>query len=183
MPKSAATIFGLVLVAVSIGFNIWRYPIVWRMTTSTASPATKTAATPPATPRPAPAAVEPARSSVATSAVQPIELPPPKPESATPPLTLARSETPTPIPSVAKSPTADAMATAEQRPPAPDNLEKPLVPIPRITTTARPVGSPEAAKDVLRLPPVDPNMPTLVGSYPCSSSAGAIPTYPSTGIR
>jgi hypothetical protein len=180
MPKSAATIFGLALVAVSIGFNIWRYPIVWRMTAPSAPPATKTAT---AAPRPAPAAVEPARSSVATSAVQPIKLPPPKPESATPPLALAGSEAPKPIPGVANSPTADAMATAEQSPSAPDNLEKPLVPIPRMATAAIPIGTPKAAKEMHRLPPVDPNMPTLVGLSSCSSSAGAIPIYPSTGIR
>ena len=31
MPRSAATIFGLALVAFSIGFNTVRYPIVWDM--------------------------------------------------------------------------------------------------------------------------------------------------------
>ena len=31
MAKTTATIFGLVLAAVSIGVNISRYPIVWQM--------------------------------------------------------------------------------------------------------------------------------------------------------
>ena len=50
MPKSAATIFGLALVAVSIGFNIWRYPIVWRMSGPTAPSTAQTAAAPPQRP-------------------------------------------------------------------------------------------------------------------------------------
>ncbi len=95
---------------------------------------------------------------------------------------LAVSDAPKPIPDAVNSPTAVTMATAEQRPPASSNLEKPLVPIPRMAIAAGPIGTLEAAHAVRRLPPVDPNVPTLTGPY-ASGPPGAIPIYPSTGIQ
>ena len=169
MPKSAGTLFGLALVAASIGFNIWRYPIVWRMTGPMGAPLAKTTAAPPVAPRPAPAAVEPAGSSAATSAVQPIKLLPPKPEPTTPPLMLAATAAPRPIPGTANR--ADTMTTAGRRPSAADDLEKPLVPVPSMAAAALPPETSDGVNGVRRLPPVDPNMPTLVGTYPSGPSA------------
>jgi len=174
MPRSAATIIGLALVAVSIGFNIWRYPIVWRMISPVAAPAA---------PR-APAAVEASHPSAAASAVQPIKLPPAQPQPATPqpatpPLMLATQGEPKPV----RGPASDAApAAAERGLPASTSLEKPLVPVPRMAAVAKPIGTADAAAAVRRLPPVDPNVPTMSGSY-ASGRSDAIPIYPSTGIQ
>jgi hypothetical protein len=183
MPKSAATFFGLALIAVSIGFNIWRYPIVWRMTSPTGSSAATSAGTTPTTPKPAPpAAVEPSGGSAVAAPVQPIKPPPSEPRAATPPLMLAASEPPRPIVDAARIAATDAVAAAKRAEASSSTLEKPMVPIPRLVVTAGPIGTCQAVGEVRRLPPVDPYAATLIGTND-SGPLGAIPTYPSTGIR
>jgi hypothetical protein len=63
-----------------------------------------------------------------------------------------------------------------------ESMKKPLVPIPSMAVAPLPAETPEEANGVRRLPPVDPDMPTLVGPCP-SSPPGALPIYPSTGIQ
>jgi hypothetical protein len=184
MPRSATTLFGLALVACSIGFNIWRYPIVWQM----AGPM-------------APAA--------ATSAIQPIKSPLAKPEPAMPPPTLPTGSEPKSVRGAAVDVTptgaerglsAPTGVTSEKFSPLPQapplqwggvsrqrgsieshtSLERPLVPVPRMAAVAKPIGMAEPAGAVRRLPPVDPNVPPMAGP---GLSGGAIPVYPSTGIE
>jgi hypothetical protein len=207
MPRSAATIFGLVLVACSIGFNLWRYPIVWRMADPIVAPAAMSAA-----PKATPAAGESSHPSAATSAVQPIKSPPAPPERATPPLVPATQSEPTPVrgatndvtpPGSERGLTVSTGVTSEKSLPIPqapplqwggvsrqqgsigscNNLERPLAPVPGMATVAKPTGTAEPADAVRRLPPVDPNMRTMAGTFASGSSGGAIPIYPSTGIE
>jgi hypothetical protein len=183
MPKSAAIFFGVVLVAASIGFNIWRYPTVWQMT-GTMMPSAVKMAEAPAAPRPTPAAVEPLQASGSASTISPIKLPPSKPEyAATPPLLMKGPDVPKPIADVKGKQTA--AVKIESPPPAPDRLEKPMAPVPKmagITSAVPPIGGLQGSDAVRRLPPVDPSEPTLVGTYP-SRFSGSIPIYPSTGIQ
>jgi hypothetical protein len=176
MPKSAATMFGLVLVASSIGFNIWRYPIVSEMAGPIAAPAVPTEA--PAT--------EPgsSHSSGVPPRTQPAETPSPEPQPATPPPALAtQGEAKAADGAAGKAADGGTPQAAERGRSAPNDLERPLVAIPRIATTARSDDATEAGGAVHRLPPVDPNMPPIAGSYASGSSGGAIPIYPSTGIE
>ena len=128
------------------------YPVVWRTAGSMGSPPAQVAAGPRPTPAPAPR-----------------------------PRTVTASERPKSIPTIAENPTAGPVVAVEPRRSAPENLEKPLVPIPRVLTAAMPTVSP-VAEGVRRLPPVDPKMPTLVGGDALAAS-GYIPIYPSTGIQ
>lgn len=183
MPRSATIIFGLVLVAFSIGFNTWRYPVVWQMV----SPASASAAAvkpPTATP-----AVQPENPATAEPKAKP------KKKKTTPPPALATQTEVKPILDVvAKKPAADAplpseaklpdVATAATTPPAANpglpastSLEKPLVAVPKLMTVEKPI----VAAEVHRLPPVDPNVP-LVRNV-SASPGGAIRVYPSTGIE
>ena len=105
------------------------------------------------------------------------------------------------LPVEANPPTGEALAVTEHRLPsvkgdspifaetkmgtvplpASRNQEKPLVPVPKVIAAERPVGTVEGTA-VRRLPPVDPNVPP-VARYPSESAGGAIPIYPSTGIK
>ena len=209
MPRPAATILGLVLVASSIGFNIWRYPIVWRMAGPMAAPA---AATPAATPKATPAAAESSHPSAATSAIQPVKSPLAEPARATPSLALPTENEPKPVRGAANGvtpagaerdlsvPTRVASEKFSPPPEAPPlqcggvsrqqgfvesrtSLEKPLVPVPGMTAAAKPTGTADPANVVRRLPPVDPNTRPTAGPYASGVSGGAIPVYPSTGIE
>jgi len=92
---------------------------------------------------------------------------------------LATQGEPKPV----RGPASDAApAAAEYGLSASTSLEKPLVPVPRMAAVAKPIGTADAAAAVRRLPPVDPNVPTLAGPY-ASGPSGAIPIYPSTGIQ
>lgn len=95
---------------------------------------------------------------------------------------LAGADPPTPASAAANITALAPIAAAKQSPSAGENLERPLVPVPSIAAAALPPNVMEGANGVRRLPPVDPNMPTLVGSCP-SSPPGAVPIYPSTGIH
>jgi hypothetical protein len=178
MPRSVANIFGMVMVVLSIGFNIWRYPIVWKM----AGPATAGASEmshPATTPESAPAA-QPAK----PAAVEP--------ERAASPPTLATQSEPKPAADAgAKSAVVAApvnasppihvepvAAVAEKAAPISPSPAKPLVPVPKMVAKAAAVG----AGAVRRLPPVDESQPQPTAMY-ASGATGAIPIYPSTGIK
>jgi hypothetical protein len=184
MPRSATIIFGLVAVAVSIGFNVWRYPIVWRMTGPTATPTvTAPAATPAAANTPAVSKVEPpavAESPPAAHASpqeQPSKPTVDEPKPATPPLMMAAKSEPKPVHVVPKeSAAAVAPPAAGHGPAALASIERPMVPVPKIAATTKP----DVAAEVRRLPPVDPNMPRITRA---NEPGGAIRIYPSTGIE
>jgi hypothetical protein len=173
MPKSVATIFGLALVASSIGFNTWRYPAVLRMVGST------------------PVASEESSQALASKSAEESATPASaEPESATPsPVLATKTEAmaepagkPVPVatPSPeAKPPIAVVPAATESAATQPNNSEKPLVPVPKVTI-------PEKARAVdnvvvRRLPPVDPGVLPPDGNTPASN--GAIRIYPSTGLQ
>lgn len=175
MPRSATTIFGLVLVALSIGFNTWRYPIVWRLAGSSAAPAAAAesprglTATPAAEPA-KPAPVNPAPTLATQNAAQPA---------------AAETNKPAAIPTSpveVSPPISAAPVAAEKRLPVAVSQEKPLVPVPKMVAFAKPSGSAEGTAGVRRLPPVDTNSPSPATLYASGSSDGAIPIYPSTGM-
>jgi hypothetical protein len=179
MPRTAATMFGLVLVAVSIGYNTMRWPIVWQMV----GPAEERApphesASPPAAPPEQPARPLPDRPATAEPPASPT---PPIPAKPVPDLQRAAGSAPTPIhaepPVEAAAPAAD-----ENPPPAAIREEKPLVPVPRVRTVAGSAAEAGIDDTVRRLPPLDPSdPPPTAGAIP--SLDGSIRVYPSTGIE
>jgi hypothetical protein len=179
MPRSAATIFGIALVAASIGFNTWRYPSVWRLVGTPATSATNT---------------ELLQKATSAPAAQPAKVSPVDPASAAAAPTLAtKSEvSPVAIAAVAASAApvevgppikAEAVA-AERRLPVSTVQEKALVPVPKLVSLEKKsTGVGEVAGLVRRLPTVDLSVPSPAVRYASESSGGAIPIYPSTGIQ
>ena len=165
MPRSAATILGLMLVAFSIGFNTVRYPVVWEMV----SPArTSESAQPAAASRPA-EPENPAPATPPSHTAKPIEVQP-APE-VTGKIVIGNSQ------SAEAGPTSSDAATAELE------TRKPLVPV-------MPVSSPNALGDeaaggagIRRLPPVERADSNSANHHPTVSVDGSIPVYPTTGIE
>ena len=161
MPRTAATILGLTLVAFSIGFNTVRYPVVWEM-------------------------VNPARASelaqpAATSQTQ-------ESDSLTPPSTPAKPIEVQPTPDPAPKTTADSAAPAEGKPSGSDSAfadgetRTRLVPVtPLNLVGARADAS--ASEGVRRLPPVAAGDADLANRDPARIFGGSIPVYPTTGIE
>ena len=176
MPRTAATMFGMVLVALSIGFNTVRWPIVGRMVGPAEGPTLPGESTvPPATPeQPAnPAAAQPASPAptapVAAPAVKPL-----------PDVDKTAGDD---RPAIPLEQPADFAPTAGENPSSASiRQQTPLVPVPRTRTSTEPAAGIEYDGTVRRLPPVDPSEPPPVsGNRP--SSDGALPVYPSTGIE
>jgi hypothetical protein len=158
--------FGMVLVALSIGFNTVRWPIVERMVGPVAEPV------PAATPEPIthPPAAQPASPALAPpTAVKPVP-------------DVEKSAGDKPLPTQAEQP-ADAVPVADEDSSAAlTKQQNPLVPVPRLRTSAGPAAGIEYDGTIRRLPPVDPSESSPVpGNRP--SPDGAIPVYPSTGIE
>lgn len=183
MPKSMATIFGLILAACAIGFNTWRYPITWPELAK--SDSSQPAATQPTPPSPEPAAPAPEKPSPASEKPAPepekpaAEKPAPAPDKPAPDKPAPAAPTVTAsIPSfpIKEVPPTEADLAAAKRLAEP--LANRLVPVPKITNAARRAGGPA---EVRRLPQVDPNVPAIPAG--AQSSPGAIPIYPSTGIK
>jgi hypothetical protein len=175
MPRSAATIFGLVLVASSIGFNTWRYPVVWRMAGSPAASADSGDSSQPSAAQPARAlSAEPERAALPPTLATQGEMRP-EPNAANP--------TAAPSPPLGANPPSGAeLAAVDHRLPTTTGQEKPLAPVPRVVAFEKSVG---AAADIAvrRLPPVDPNVPSPPIRHVSENPGGAIPIYPSTGIE
>ena len=137
MPRSAATILGLVLVASSIGFNSVRYPVVWEMigplsaNQSTQPAAASQAEKPdsPATQPPAPPPGQPAK---------PIEMKP-APEAAD------QRAVQNGVAGRAAPAGGNDAAAAEP------GVRKPLIPVTPVSMT----GGPTDAAAIRRLPPVE----------------------------
>lgn len=186
MAKTTATIFGLVLAAVSIGVNTWRFPIVWQMadpqlaSRATDSPAPEATVNEQPVPDAHPAALPnmpvaiPSMEQNSTSSSPPIA----PPEYIAPIENLSDHET---------SAEGDLPAAEYEGPPdewedAPPIDEEPLVPV-NFAGVSR--GDDHANGDrlvVRRLPPVvqtgSPPINNIAGSF-----NGSMPVYPSTGIE
>lgn len=174
MPKAATIILGLVLVAVSIGFNTVRYPVVWEM-------------------------IDPARASgLAQSAVAsqprqtaslptlperapPLQLEPAKPIAMNLEAKVAGKNASDRKPSIeASRKVADTM-TGDKAPAAsgPES-RKLLVPV----TPASAVGNEAVGgAGIRRLPPVVKNEADAANGRLRLSFDGSIPVYPTTGIE
>jgi len=152
----------MVLVALSIGFNTVRWPIVEPVVGRAEKSALPgESAAPPVVPeQPAnPPAAQAADLTPAAPAVKPL-----------PDLNKTVGDDPPASPS---EPPVDAPSIRQQAP---------LVPVPRVHTSAAPAAGIEYDGTVRRLPPIDPSEPPVVtGNRP--SPDGAIPVYPNTGIE
>jgi hypothetical protein len=160
MTRTAATLIGFALVALSIGFNTMRYRVVWEM----ASPA-------------------PANESAQAAAASPPE----KAESLAPAPAPASQAEAKPNPEPADRIAADRTTSAETNPSgyadsatatgslSGSEAQRPLVPITRR-------GETELAAGVRRLPPVDQANRVRMDGGAGGVFGGSIPAYPRTGI-
>ena len=164
MPKPAITLLGLMLAAVSIGWNTWRYPVVWQMVDSR-TPSVSAGES-------APAATEPSAKSTEPSAkpTEPSEKSASKAKAALP----AAIASATPLPDVPKKIIPDRAAATLEVSPASAVGERQLRPI-----SAIPSSGGDAAAVLQRLPPVDPNEPPP--SFDLRTADGGTIVYPSTG--
>jgi hypothetical protein len=160
MPRSAATMLGLMLVALSIGFNTVRYPVVWEMVGPVrASDSVQSVA---ASPQDAP--------DHPSQPADPIEVKP-TPEVAD---KVALGDSP----SVQGSRASSDVAVASE-----GNAQKPLVPVtPMISANASGFGAAGGA-GICRLPPVVQADVSAAGRVPSQSVGRSIPVYPTTGIE
>jgi hypothetical protein len=170
MSRTAASTLGLILVALSIGFNTMRYPVVWEM----AGPAQ---------------ANEPAQTAAASpseKADDVAQVRPPQPASQTEPSPAGQAES-KPNSDLVDRMAADRSASGETN--APSNAErdanagsfdKPETQRPLVPVTS--LGGTELAAGVRRLPPVDRVNSGRMGRSAGSISGGSFPVYPSTGI-
>ncbi len=162
MPRAAATILGLTLIASSIGFNTVRWPIVWRMAcpTEEQTRSDESVASSPPAPSEQPFKPAPTRSS----------------EQALPTAAIPMK----PVPDAEK--TAATSAPRENPASTPARQENPLTPVlqPRASAGSADDDRPDGA--VHRLPPVDRNEPPPPADDR-SLSNGVHPIYPTTGIE
>jgi hypothetical protein len=179
MPKSAATILGLALAAVSIGFNAWRYPIVWPSASKSTELAAKDEPAQPPAPAPVSAQVTESPRKPEPAAPSPT---PPTQGAAEPAAASATVAIPSP-PVKVDTPIEAKPAAAEQRVEVSAGDGKRLVPVPKRVMAAKPIGAAEDASAVRRLPAVDPNVPAPVAADASGATGRGIPIYPSTGIK
>lgn len=200
MAKTTATIFGLVLAALSIGVNITRYPIVWQMAdprlaaASTDSPASE--ARPASLPNP-PSPAPPAEQYAAFRPIVADEPDPPREEPAdlaeagesglatSGPAAPAGEREETPLAAMAESGLAmgGAEAPADDREETPPVASDPLVPVNFAGASRADAPAVGGRAVVRRLPPV----PATGAAANVNSFAalfdGSTPAYPSTGIE
>jgi hypothetical protein len=177
MPRPAAALLGIALIAVSIGFNMTQYPKVWEMV------------------GPAPAGGSASSLSALSSDVPPGKAIAPLPTSfaAVPPRDAAEQAPTTPANAGMEKTQTEKTATGQdQRPIAavppsvetenPSKAEKmPLTPVSFPSASAAPANNFAADSGIRRLPPVDQITPNPNGSGIPRRSDGSIPIYPSTG--
>lgn len=172
MPRTAATILGLLLVALSIGFNTVRYPEVWEMVNPIRASETPPSAAASMPEKPSSA---PPQLAVPSPPPKPIEVKPPKPIEVKPTPAVAEK-------AAVEQPGVEQKKAAGNEPAADQEVRKPLVPV-----TTVPAGSPDSGvadgAGIRRLPPVDPNNANLANRDPLQSANGSIPIYPTTGIE
>ncbi len=164
MAKTMATIFGLVLVAVSIGLNTARYPIVWQMAEPALASKTSDESPPTASPE------QPATQAPHVATPEATDLftkDDPQPEETTP--AIEYDVSPTDDLPVTEGPTAASPV-----------MEEPLTPVYFAGLSGGEGSGMVAREAVRRLPPVVWSDPIQAGSW---SNSGSIPVYPSTGIE
>jgi hypothetical protein len=181
MPRFAATILGLVLVAFSIGFNTLRYPVVWEMVnparaSESAQPATVTQPEKPESPAPTP----PAPASPPSEPAKPIEVTPMPEVKAVPEVTEKIVDGNAQL---GEGGTSDGdAAKSEEAAEAELAARKPLVPVTAVSAPHVPGNEAVGGAGISRLPPVDRNDPNLANRN-AQLSGGSIPIYPTTGIE
>ncbi len=179
MSQTATVVFGMILVASSIGFNITRYPVVWQMARSGDASPTPTCSGPgptlpsnEATPAESPqlAMEQPARA-----------IPAPPPREAIKPVPEVTDK----IPTVETEQTSQALATDGASPPADATSQpveqKPLVPVPVAISSSGTANIASFDASVRRLPPVE--QVEAAPRYASQPYESAYPIYPSTGIQ
>jgi len=188
MPRSAATIFGLALAAISIGFNTVRYPLVWEMigparagekVLSSAPSALAEPASHP--PTPPPRAAPPPRPALPPRKAEPIAV---KPAPVVAQKSVAKKPQPAaPGPesgqaAADKKPAASPkVAAAEPKP------QKRLVPVTQVSRSNAPADTATVGTVIRRLPPVEPVDPNATNGNAAPTPDGSIPVYPTTGIE
>ncbi|GEM_PF-2213245 len=210
MAKTTATIFGLVLAAVSIGVNITRYPIVWQMAdprlaaASTDSPASEASsgeqpaseARPESLPNP-PSPAPPAEQYAAARPIAADEPGPPREEPADlakadesglakgGPATPADERKETPLAAMAESGLAmgGAEAPADDREETPPVASDPLVPVNFAGASRADAPAVGGRAVVRRLPPVTTTGAAANVNSFAALFDGSAPAYPSTGIE
>lgn len=194
MPRSAATILGLALVAFSIGFNTVRYPVVWEMVSparasekvkpSAPSPPEEPASRPPAPPqRPAPPPRKAEPIAVKPAPKPPAAKPAPKVAAAKPAPKVAKKSRADDSRSTSSGPASDRAAANDKAAPAEVKPQKPLVPVTQVSPANAPVSEATSAAVLHRLPPVEPTDANSASPQPAVFSGGSIPVYPATGIE
>lgn len=175
MPKLAATLASLILIASSIGVNIARYPNVGR----TAEPGSASAVEPATSP--APASGCPASESPATSQTQPVDTPDrdmpaakadaaPATETPSPPAQEPQQGEQSPLVQAGR-PAADVQADTV----VPITDVRPMAPVGNLTGSS---GDLPRAGEIRRLPPVDFAASTVTDFGPVQSLSTS--AYPRT---
>jgi len=173
MPRTAATILGFLLVALSIGFNTVRYPEVWEMVNPN-----RVSGAPPETAAPVPEkpASAPPQLAVPSPPPKPIEVKPPKPIEVTPTPAVAEQ-------AAVEQPGVEQKKAKGNEPATDPEGRKPLVPVAQVNTAETPEKGGADGAGIRRLPPVDPNGASLVNRGLQALEGGSIPIYPTTGIE
>jgi hypothetical protein len=154
MPRSAATIIQLTLVAFSIGFNTVRYPVVWEMLSADGS----------------------------GGSGQPVSVPQPQPQE--PPASVQEVSPPArPIEVPPAAQIADRRAGEQSPPAAQQDAGRPLVPVTRISLQNGPGSGAADGAVIRRLPPVEQTNTNSVSPQRGGLSSDTIPVYPTTGIE
>ena len=165
MTRTAATMFGLTLVALSIGFNTVRYPVVWEM--AGPAQANESAQAAAVSPPEKTESLAPAQSAPSPSPAGQAEVrPDPEPADRFAVDRSASAETNSP-----GNADSAAIAGSVDMPEA----QRPLVPV-------MPHSGTELAGGVRRLPPVDRANSGRIDRSAGSIFTGPIPLYPKTGI-
>ena len=189
MPRSAATIFGLALAAISIGFNTVRYPLVWEMIgparageKAVLSSASSAPAEPAShSPTPPPRAAPPPRPAPPPRKAEPIAVKPA-------PVVAQKSVAKKPQPAAASPKNGEA--AAGQKPAAnkqvaavPPKPQKQLVPVTQVSLSNAPADAATVDTVIRRLPPVEPTDANAPSRSIPPTPDGSIPIYPTTGIE
>lgn len=165
MPKAVTAMLGLVLVAISIGFNTARYPIIWEMVGAagvnsspgpTKSPVSEEVERPTSSPPPV------------------VSVPSPSDAVVTPAAPRIGDRAADAAPASLKPVNTDGTAAAESEP------SQSLTPVLAADVLAG--GNGLIGSGVRRLPPVQNDAATAAAQTAGQLTYGVIPVYPTTGI-
>jgi hypothetical protein len=177
MPKTAATMIGLLLAACSIGLNMIRYPIVSEMVGPAMAVAPLGESSPPSPTAP-PAHAEPPPSDHVSPHAAAC---PPAAAVDVRPVPDVAGVIADPAPPVANQVGRSSRAAGDGAAAVPPSMEKPLAPVDPAAISGGPANA-ERGGAVRRLPPVDGGPPPAF-SRDRQWTGGPIPIYPSTGLR